>query len=93
MRQATTSLFTLVTDRLSPIFCLYTLSSTLRGLVPDGGSEEGGYEGEPQGFGFGLLELGRCMMRLPGEVVSEELPRLRDLILPVRRDPSCLLDL
>lgn len=58
----------------------------------DGGSEEGGYEGEPQGFGFGLLELGRCVMRLPGEVVSEELPRLRDLILPVRRDLSCLLD-
>lgn len=93
VRQATTALCSTASAQLSPIFALYTLSSTLRALLPPpspsdaqrGLAFSADADAVAQPFAFGLLELGRVVMRLPAEVVSEELPRLRDLILPVRR--------
>lgn len=38
-------------------------------------------------FAFGLVALGRTLLRLPAEVVAEELPRLRDLLLLVGPAP------
>ncbi|CDZ97991.1 CLASP N-terminal domain [Phaffia rhodozyma] len=34
------------------------------------------------GFAFGLLQIGRCFLLLPAEVLQEEIPRIVDLIIP-----------
>lgn len=76
----------LLARRVSPIYFLAIVSASLRQFIAasSASSEDGVEERAAPGQAFGLLAIGRGFMLLPGEIVEEELPRLRDVLVPVR---------
>lgn len=74
--ESTNAVFSALSSQLSPIFLLAGVASTLRDFIA-------GKSYQPAGHGFALVCLGRTLLQLPREVVEEELPRLRDLLLDV----------
>lgn len=86
IRGAMYAVVSLLARRVSPIYFLAIVSASLRQFIAasSASSEDGVEERSAPGQAFGLLAIGRGFMLLPGEIVEEELPRLRDVLVPVR---------
>ncbi|KAH9943078.1 clasp N terminal-domain-containing protein [Epithele typhae] len=79
--QATNFFRDTLTNRIDPVFGLTTFHSSLRQFkdeAPPGGATT---EIRDSTFAFGLIALGKFFLRLPAEVLEEELPRLRSTLI------------
>ena len=57
-----------------------SLKAFLAGPVPPGAAPEA----RPASLAFGLIAFAKFIVRLPSEVIEEELPRLKSVLITVR---------
>ncbi len=81
--QATNLFRDTLTSRIEPVYGLTTLHATLRAFRDIPPSPSATTEIRDSTYAFGLIALGKFFLRLPPEVLEEELPRLRSTLISV----------
>ncbi|CAL1702266.1 unnamed protein product [Somion occarium] len=86
--QATTDFRDALTTRIEAVYGLTTMHAALRafrnGPTPNADIKDSTYS-------FGLIALGKFMLRLPAEVLEDELPRLRDTLISALTHQSSIV--
>ncbi|KAH7922895.1 hypothetical protein BV22DRAFT_1197100 [Leucogyrophana mollusca] len=86
--EATKTIRDALATRIEPVYGLTTMHSNLRAFLaepsPDAASKATTHA-------FGLIALGKFIMRLPAEVLEEELPRLKATFIAALNDASTLV--
>lgn len=86
--QATAQLRDVLTSRIEPVYGLTVMHASLRAFR-DGPVPASSNQDIKNGtYAFALIALGKFILRLPAEVLEDELPRLRDTLISVRDDGS-----
>lgn len=82
--QATNTFRDVLTSRIEPVYGLTTMHASLRAFreapVPPASSAEV----KDTTYAFGLIALSKFILRLPAEILEDELPRLRLTLISVR---------
>ena len=82
-------------NRIEPVFGLVTLHASLRAFQAETLPETYSAEVKLASFAFGLIALGKFILRLPAEVLEDELPRLKQTLIAVRipctKNCTCVL--
>lgn len=83
--EATFAIRDALTERIEAVYGLTTLHGCIKSFTsipppPDVGD---GAELKTMSYCFGLSALGKFIRRLPGEILEEELPRLKDTLISV----------
>ncbi|KAK7695678.1 hypothetical protein QCA50_000314 [Cerrena zonata] len=86
--QATTDFRDALATRIEPVYGLTTMHAALRMFH---GSPSSNADLKDNTYAFGLIALGKFMLRLPAEVLEDELPRLRDTLITALTDQSSIL--
>ena len=81
--QATNLFRDTLTSRIEPVYGLTTLHAALRSFKDAPLSPGATTEIRDGTYAFGLIALGKFFLRLPAEVLEEELPRLRSTLISV----------
>jgi CLIP-associating protein 1/2 len=92
--EATSTIRDALTTRSDPVYGLTTFHGCLKSFqVEQSGAAE--LEVKAATVAFGLIALGKFVLRLPAEIAEEELPRLKGTLISVRPFasflPSCSL--
>ena len=82
--QATTQLRDIFTSRIEPVYGLTTMHATVRSFRDSPPPTQANMEVKNGTYAFGLIALGKFILRLPAEVLEDELPRLKDTLNSVR---------
>ncbi|KAG6335300.1 hypothetical protein ID866_3784 [Astraeus odoratus] len=86
--EATKTIRDALAMRIEPVYGLTTMHSSLRTFLaepaPDTTVKAGSHA-------FGLIALGKFILRLPAEVLEEELPRLKQTFISALNDTSTLV--
>lgn len=86
--QATTDFRDALTSRIEPVYGLTTMHSSIRTFRDSPLPPTASSDIKDGTYAFGLIALGKFMLRLPAEVLEEELPRLRATLTSVSANPS-----
>ena len=86
--QATNLFRDTLTSRIEPVYGLTTLHATLRAFRDAPLTPSATTEIRDSTYAFGLIALGKFFLRLPPEVLEEELPRLRSTLISVSYVPT-----
>ena len=81
--QATNMFRDALTSRIEPVYGLTTLHAALRAFRDAPIPPSATTEIRDGTYAFGLIALGKFFLRLPPEVLEEELPRLRSTLISV----------
>lgn len=83
--EATFAIRDALTDRIEAVYGLTTMHGCVRSFAftPPPDDVEDGAELKTMSYCFGLSALGKFIRRLPGEILEEELPRLRETLISV----------
>ena len=81
--QATNLFRDTLTSRIEPVYGLTTLHAALRAFKDAPLPPATTTEIRDSTYAFGLIALGKFFLRLPAEVLEEELPRLRSTLISV----------
>ena len=81
--QATNLFRDTLTSRIEPVYGLTTLHAALRAFWDAPLPPSATTEIRDGTYAFGLIALGKFFLRLPPEVLEEELPRLRSTLISV----------
>ena len=81
--QATTQLRDLLTSRIEPVYGLITMHASIRAFRDAALPATGDLDVKNGTYAFGLIALGKFVLRLPAEVLEDELPRLRATLIAV----------
>lgn len=81
--EATNTIRDVLTARIEPVYGLTTLHASLRTFQSEAPPLEDDAEVKAASYAFGLIALGKFILRLPAEIAEEELPRLRDTLISV----------
>lgn len=83
MLEGTNAIRDALTTKLDPVYGLTTIHASLRVFhlaAPPSPDEE---EVKAATYAFGLMALGKFVVRLPAEIAEEELPRLKATLITV----------
>ncbi|CCM02847.1 uncharacterized protein FIBRA_04959 [Fibroporia radiculosa] len=86
--QATNMFRDALTSRIEPVYGLTTLHACLRSFRDSPSPSPSSVEIKDGTYAFGLVALGKFVLRLPPEVLEEELPRLRTTLISALTDSS-----
>lgn len=83
--EATFAIRDALTERIEAVYGLTTMHGCVKSFtsVPPPPDVEDGSELKTMSYCFGLSALGKFIRRLPGEILEEELPRLKDTLISV----------
>ena len=83
--EATFAIRDALTDRIEAVYGLTTMHGCVKSFtsIPPPASVEDSAELKTMSYCFGLSALGKFIRRLPGEILEEELPRLKDILTSV----------
>ena len=81
--QATNLFRDVLTSRIEPVYGLTTLHASLKAFRESPPPVSSDVESRALSYAYGLIALGKFILRLPGEVLEEELPRLRSTLISV----------
>lgn len=81
--QATTQLRDLLTSRIEPVYGLTTMHASIRAFRGSPIPSTADSDVKNGTYAFGLIALGKFILRLPAEVLEDELPRLRSTLISV----------
>ncbi|KAI0080767.1 hypothetical protein K474DRAFT_1657611 [Panus rudis PR-1116 ss-1] len=86
--QATAYFRDALVARIDPVYGLTTMHASIKAFrnAPTLNTEL-----RDGTFAFGLTALGKFMLRLPSEVLEDELPRLRDTLISALTDPTSIV--
>ncbi|KAG9317226.1 clasp N terminal-domain-containing protein [Chiua virens] len=76
--EATKTIRDALCSRIAPVYGLTTMHSSLRSFLAEPAADVGVKAGS---HAFGLIALGKFILRLPSEVLEEELPRLKQTFI------------
>ncbi|PVG01051.1 hypothetical protein CPB86DRAFT_700010 [Serendipita vermifera] len=80
-----------LTTRMDPVYGLSTMHSSLKRFLSEPVPPNGTAEARSLSYAFGLLALGKFLLRLPSEILEEELPRLQLTLCQGLNDPQLLV--
>ncbi|KAI0676880.1 clasp N terminal-domain-containing protein [Trametes maxima] len=86
--QATNLFRDALTSRIEPVYGLTTLHASLRAFRDAPPPPSATTEIRDGTYAFGLIALGKFFLRLPAEVLEEELPRLRATLISALTESS-----
>ncbi|KAF8845660.1 hypothetical protein BDN67DRAFT_993328 [Paxillus ammoniavirescens] len=86
--EATKTIRDALCSRIEPVYGLTTMHSSLRAFLAEPAMDAGVKAGS---HAFGLIALGKFILRLPAEVLEEELPRLKQTFISALNDTSTLV--
>lgn len=86
--EATKTIRDALAARIEPVYGLTTMHSSLRSFLAEPASDPSVKAGS---HAFGLIALGKFILRLPAEVLEEELPRLKQTFIAALNDVSTLV--
>ncbi|KIJ70299.1 hypothetical protein HYDPIDRAFT_78420 [Hydnomerulius pinastri MD-312] len=86
--EATKTIRDALCTRIEPVYGLTTMHSSLRAFLAEPAVDPGVKAGS---HAFGLIALGKFILRLPAEVLEEELPRLKHTFISALNDTSTLV--
>ena len=72
----------MLASRIEPVYGLTTMHASIRAFREQSSSAD--LEITNGTYAFGLIALGKFILRLPAEVLEDELPRLRITLTSVR---------
>lgn len=80
-----------LTSRIEPVYGLTTLHANLRTFLAESAPEFSNATVKSATYAFGLIALGKFVLRLPPEILEEELPRLKNTLISALNDMSSLV--
>ncbi|KZO89873.1 ARM repeat-containing protein [Calocera viscosa TUFC12733] len=86
--QATNAIRDGITTQFDPVFGVTQLNACLLAFVQQPSPPFAAESARPATYAFGLVGLGKFIMRLPPEILEDELPRLKGLLLAALTDKS-----
>ncbi|KIL00373.1 hypothetical protein PAXRUDRAFT_252915 [Paxillus rubicundulus Ve08.2h10] len=86
--EATKTIRDALCSRIEPVYGLTTMHGSLRAFLAEPALDAGVKAGS---HAFGLIALGKFILRLPAEVLEEELPRLKQTFISALNDTSTLV--
>ncbi|KAJ3790562.1 clasp N terminal-domain-containing protein [Lentinula aff. detonsa] len=89
--EATNTIRDVLTARIEPVYGLTTLHASLRAFHAEAPPSAEDSDCKTASYAFGLIALGKFILRLPAEIAEEELPRLRDTLITGLNDPKSLV--
>jgi CLIP-associating protein 1/2 len=69
--------------RTDPVYGLTTIHGSLRTFLAEPVPTKAGADAREASLAFGLMALGKFILRLPSEILEDELPRLKSTLVPV----------
>ncbi|KAL6299119.1 clasp N terminal-domain-containing protein [Sparassis latifolia] len=88
LMQATNMFRDALTNRIEPVYGLTTLHASIRVFWETPFPATSNVEVKDGTYAFGLIALGKFILRLPAEVLEDELPRLRTTLISALTDSS-----
>ncbi|TRM68360.1 clasp N terminal-domain-containing protein [Schizophyllum amplum] len=89
--EATNSLRDALCARVGPVYGITTLHASLRVFHDEKPPPTADEEIKAQTYAFGLMALGKFILRVPSEIAEEELPRLKSTLITGLNDKSSLV--
>ncbi|KAL1706731.1 clasp N terminal-domain-containing protein [Schizophyllum commune] len=89
--EATNSLRDALCARMGPVYGITTLHASLKVFHAEKPSPTADEVVKAQSYAFGLMALGKLILRVPAEIVEEELPRLKSTLIEGLNDKSSLV--
>ncbi|KAJ7499121.1 clasp N terminal-domain-containing protein [Mycena latifolia] len=89
--EATNTIRDALTTRIEPVYGLTTMHASLRSFSTESYPPIASEEVKASSYAFGLIALGKFILRLPAEIAEEELPRLRGTLISALNDKSSLV--
>lgn len=89
--EATTNIRDTLTRKLDPVYGLTTMHASLRAFQLEAAPTPSDEEAKSSTYAFGLMALGRFILRLPAEIAEEEIPRLKGTLISALNDKSSLI--
>lgn len=84
MLEATNTLRDALTSTIEAVYGLMTMHASLKAFQAQGEpSLDVPQDVKSASYAFGLIALGKFILRLPAEIAEEEIPRLRDTLISV----------
>ncbi|KAF7352974.1 hypothetical protein MVEN_01265000 [Mycena venus] len=89
--EATNTIRDALTARIEPVYGLTTMHASLRSFSEEAYPPTASEEVKAASYAFGLIALGKFILRLPAEIAEEELPRLKKTLISALNDKSSLV--
>jgi CLIP-associating protein 1/2 len=82
--EATNTIRDAMVIQIEPVYGLTTMHASLRAFQADPHHSSSDGVVKAGSYAFGMIALGKFILRLPAEVLEEELPRLKGTLISVR---------
>ncbi|KAG6855051.1 hypothetical protein C0991_005980 [Blastosporella zonata] len=89
--EATSTIRDALTSSIEPVYGITTMHASLRAFHTEPKHESSEDDVKSAAYAFGLIALGKFILRLPAEIAEEELPRLRATMISALNDKSSLI--
>ncbi|KII95772.1 hypothetical protein PLICRDRAFT_48721 [Plicaturopsis crispa FD-325 SS-3] len=89
--EATNTIRDALTARIEPVYGLTTMHASLRAFHAEAPPSFSDADAKAATYAFGLVALGKFILRLPDEILEEELPRLKATLISALNDKSSLV--
>jgi len=89
--EATNTIRDALAFRIEPVYGLTTMHASLRAFQADPHHPLSDDLVKAASYAFGMIALGKFVLRLPAEILEEELPRLKGTLIPALNDSSSLV--
>ncbi|EPQ59550.1 hypothetical protein GLOTRDRAFT_136395 [Gloeophyllum trabeum ATCC 11539] len=89
--EATNTIRDAATTRIEPVYGVTTLHANLRTFLAAPAPAFATAEAKSTIYAFGLVAMGKFILRLPAEIVEDELPRLRATLIAALNDTTSLI--
>ncbi|KAG2152962.1 clasp N terminal-domain-containing protein [Suillus clintonianus] len=86
--EATKTIRDALATRIEPVYGLTTMHGSLRAFLAEPSSDASAKDAS---HAFGLIAVGKFIMRLPAEVLEEELPRLKSTLMTALNDTTLVI--
>ncbi|KAF8974575.1 clasp N terminal-domain-containing protein [Flammula alnicola] len=80
-----------LTSQVDPVYGLTTMHASLKVFQSEAPPTPEGADVKAATYAFGLMALGKFILRLPAEIAEEELPRLKTTLITSLNDKSSLI--
>ncbi|KAF8897283.1 clasp N terminal-domain-containing protein [Infundibulicybe gibba] len=89
--EASNTIRDMLTSKIEPVYGLTTMHASLRAFYSEATPEFSDDSIKATTYAFGLIALGKFVLRLPAEIAEEELPRLKSTLITSLNDRSSLV--
>ncbi|KAG6812660.1 hypothetical protein H0H92_001610 [Tricholoma furcatifolium] len=89
--EATSTIRDALTASIEPVYGITTMHASLRTFYAEPRPEFSDEDIKSATYAFGLIAVGKFILRLPAEIAEEELPRLKGTLISALNDKSSLI--